>query len=197
MKAARQSIGGLGNLMFKQAYLISEMLDGHIPDVYLQDEKYFAHHAPDIRASFSEGIGATDKVAIHVRLGDYIGNSFHVDLTRTDYYQRAIAQFPPDTEFIVFCRDRQSPTRDTIDRMWCVSEFNKLLGDRFEMSPYDDYETDDMNGMASCKGIIMANSSFSWWAAYLGDPNKTVICPKEWFTDGNMRVGLPLTWIQL
>ena len=55
-------------------------------------------------------------------------------------------------------------------------------------------EIDDLNMMAGCKGIIIANSSFSWWGAFLGDQNKKVIAPKEWFTDTNMKVNLPKQW---
>jgi len=51
--------------------------------------------------------------------------------------------------------------------------------------------------MASCKAIIMANSSFSWWAAFLGNPQKPVIAPKKWFGDGIERVGIPAGWTRL
>lgn len=192
----RQSIGGLGNLMFKQAYLLGQQADGVIPDVYLQGEKYWAHHKDLIKAHFGTHIGKTDKVALHIRRGDYLNAShFHTNLWETDYYQRAVEMFPDET-FLVFCKDNQDPTQDKADRLWCREHLPKLLGDRWEMAPYEDTEVEDLNLMASCKSIIMANSSFSWWAAYLGEHEK-VVCPREWFRDSVQRVELLDNWIKL
>jgi len=197
MLPVRQTIGGLGNLLFKQAYIVSKCLDGEIPDVYLQSEKYFKKHALEIKKSLLPGIGYTNMVSVHIRRGDYLDkNGFYVDLCETDYYKRAVNLFPDD-RFLVFCRDRQDRFRDKEDRKFVKSLMTDLVGDRFEIWSGRN-EVSDLNKMASCKSNIMANSSFSWWAAYLNmNPTKKVICPSQWFSDGMQRTELLDEWIKI
>lgn len=195
MQDVRKTIGGLGNLMFKQAYLIGQVLEGNIPDVYVQGEFYWKKYSENIKTAFSASIGTTDKIALHIRRGDYLqAQNFHQNLWETDYYQKAVALFPDET-FLVFCKDNQDPEQDKADRVWCRENLPKL-GIKFEMAPYEDTEVEDLNLMASCKSIIMANSSFSWWGAYLGTHEK-VICPAQWFADGNQRTELLDSWIKI
>jgi hypothetical protein len=169
--------GRLGNKMFQYAYLYAQERDGTIPDIYLQDPMYFERYKSEIKHIFGGGIMPISQVAIHVRRGDYVDNPFYVDLTQTDYYDRAMKLFPNDT-FLVFSDDIE----------WCKGYFT---GSQFEFSEGNDDVT-DMNLMAGCKGVIMANSSFSWWAAYLSKGK--VIAPKEWFTDGVERTKCPPEW---
>lgn len=199
MRQVRQSIGGLGNLLFKQSYIISQVLDGKIPDVYVQGKKYWNGHEKEIRDYFNEGVGSTDKVAIHIRRGDYLkADNFHVNLWPTGYYQKALQFFPLDTEFIVFCKDRQDPEQDARDKQWCLEEIPKLLGvgRTWEFPDETNTEVDDLNLMASCKGLIGANSSFSWWAGFLGN-KKLSVFPAQWFTDGIQRTELLDEWITI
>ena len=196
MRKVRQCVGGLGNIMFKQAYLIGQLLDGKIPDIYLQGAKPWGSHAEQIREYFSENIGKTDRVALHIRRGDYLkADNFHVNLWETDYYKNAVRMFPNDT-FLVFCRDRQDDSQDESDRLWCEKNLD-VLGIKWELAPWNEDETEDMNLMASCKGIIMANSSFSWWAAFLNPHKPTIVTPKNWFIDGIQRTELLDEWIQI
>lgn len=197
MLQTRQSIGGLGNLMFKQAYLIGKMLDREIPDVYVQSPKYWANHADEIKEFFNIGIPPkTDKVAIHIRRGDYLkADHFHSDLSKTTYYQEAVKMFPNE-KFLVFCKDNQGTEQDMVDRNWVTKFMNDLAPGRWELVRYENTEVDDLNLMASCKGLIMANSTFSWWAAFLG-VSKMVVCPKQWFVDGVQRIELLDDWIKL
>ena len=192
MDAVRKSIGGLGNLMFKQAFLIGKMLDGEIPDVYVQSPKYWTKHTDKIKETFSNGIGKTNAVAIHIRRGDYLDTDFHTDLSNTNYYQDAVKNFPNEN-FLVFCKDGQDYKKDVEDREWCY-KFMKSLGVKWEFTPMNNSEFQDLNLMSSCKGIIMANSSFSWWAAFLSN-SYTIICPKKWFADGVHRIDLLDEWI--
>lgn len=192
MLNVRQQIGGLGNLMFKEAFLLGKLLDGEIPDVYVQNSKYWAKHAETIKSIFSLGIGAVDRVALHLRRGDYVLTDFHTNLADTTYYQEAVKNFPGEN-FLVFCKDNQG--RDTDDRAWART-FLDSLDITWEFAPLETSETQDLNLMASCKSVIMANSSFSWWGAFLGN-HQTVICPKNWFTDGVQRTELLDDWIQL
>lgn len=192
--------GRLGNQMFRHAYIYAQARKGLIPDVYVQDEEYFKEYAEEIKTLFRVGIkDQINQVAIHIRRGDYVGSDFHFNLWATEYYRKAIDMFPDD-KFLIFCQDRQGEDRDIRDKEWCVDYFTNLVGkDRFEMWNSDN-EIDDMNTMASCKHQIIANSTFSWWAAYLNpNPNKKVIAPSEesWFFDGISRTKLPDAWIKL
>ena len=188
MKSLRTHFGGLGNRLFQMAKIYAMARSGETPDIYLQDEKHFAPYKDEIRHLFGEGVGKTDMVSIHVRRGDYLGNSFYVNLQDTDYYEKAIDMFPPDTKFLIFCADRQPGSDDASDMEWCKERFQ---GSQFEFYQGKD-EIDDFNAMASCRAHIIANSSFSWWAAYVSG-NETV-APKTWFTDGKERISLPANW---
>lgn len=191
MLKTRKLFGGLGNSMFQYAYLFSQLQDGAIPNIYLQDEKYFQRHRNKIKRLYGEGIGHIDKVSLHIRRGDYVNNPFYVDLTKTNYYENATALFPEEN-FLVFCADRQEGSDDVQDQKWCINFMDNLgLEGRYEMFFGSD-EVEDFNAMASCKAHIMANSSFSWWAAYLG--HGKVIAPKEWYTDGRERTKLLTSW---
>lgn len=196
MQSVRTTIGGLGNLLFKEAFLWSIFREGIIPDVYLQNETFFAKYKDEIKQKFGHGIGYTDKVALHIRRGDYLkATQFHSNLWDTNYYKEAVKHFPNE-KFLVFCKDNQSEAQDMDDREWCEKNL-PLLGIDFELYEHGT-ETDDLNAMASCKGIIAANSSFSWWAAYLGNMEKVVFPKAEsWFTDKQQRVGLLDSWIKI
>jgi len=189
MITPRKIWGGLGNTMFQHAYIYAQMKRGEIPDIYVQDEKYFKEFADDIKAIYGTEIEKSVCISLHIRRGDYIDNPFYVDLTRTDYYDKAIAEFPDET-FLIFCADRQEGSNDMEDLEWC-EKWAKEKGIDY-LIQFGKDEIEDLNAMAGCKGHIMANSSFSWWASYLGSGK--VVCPKDWFTDGIQRVSLLDNW---
>lgn len=172
--------GRLGNQMFQLAYLYSQSAKGIIPDIYLQSEEHFVEIAEQIKSIFKQDIVESDMVAIHVRRGDYVNNPFYVDLMETDYYAKAMAMFP-DRDFIVFS--------DNIE--WCKGK------EIFKNCEFSEGKTDveDLNLIAGCNGVIMANSSFSWWGAYLS--RGKVIAPKDWYRDGIERTKLLETWTRL
>lgn len=183
--------GRLGNQMFQFAYIYAQVRRGLLPDVYIQDEKYFKEFSDEIRTLYEQSYGSEiplPYVSIHVRRGDYVGNKFYIDLFSNAYYERAMQQFP-DAKFMVFSDDIE----------WCKKQeifANCKFSEGFN-------EIEDLNRMSSCRGHIIANSSYSWWAAWLS--GKKTIAPKEWYTlsspsDGNMKVPstkLLESWIQI
>lgn len=183
MQKPSNIFGRLGNQMFQGAYIYAQMKRGEIPDIYVQDPKYFDDYRHDIRQLYGTDIVKKDYVAIHVRRGDYVNNPFYVDLSKTDYYEKAMAEFP-DEKFMVFSDDIS----------WCVHNF-KENGNKVSYYVPMISELDDFNKIAGCKGIIMANSSFSWWAAYLSDGK--VIAPKAWYSDGIERTKCLPEWKRL
>ena len=179
--------------MFRHAYLYAQVRDGLLPDVYLQDEKYFSKYADEIKKLFGEGIGYLSQVGVHIRRAGnpldpndpkYSENPFYVKLCDGDYYERAMSMFPGE-KFLVF----------TDDVEWCQEKF-KDNPDVQVMGKGD--EVEDMNLFASTKHQIIANSSWSFWGAYLcpNDGHK-VIAPKQWYADGIQRTKLLESWIQI
>lgn len=181
MQKPSKLFGRLGNTMFQMAYIYARMRKGAIPDIYIQDPAYFDEYTDEIKKWYGDDIGKIDKVAIHVRRGDYVGNPFYVDLTQTDYYEKAMAEFP-DAKFLIFSDDIG----------WCKEYF---IGD-YEFDETKD-EVEALNKMASCTGHIIANSSFSWWGAFISPHGGKVIYPKNWYTDGIERTRCHKHWIGL
>ena len=178
--------GRLGNSLFQYAYIYAQMKNGNIPDIYLQDPAYFDKYRHEIKQMFRPETSQIDMVAIHIRRANnpinphepkYSDNPFYVDLFKTGYYERAMLEFP-DADFLIFSDDIE----------WCKQQ-SLFAGCEFSEGRTG---IEDMELMSQCKGIIMANSSFSWWAAYLS--NAKVIAPKYWYADGIERTKLLKEW---
>jgi GR25 family glycosyltransferase involved in LPS biosynthesis len=157
---------------------------------YYQSEKYFEDYKNEIKElfqlpedlqpnlenilNFKEGIC----VAVHIRRGDYLKNpNFHICLQK-EYYEKAKQVVEEKLGFI----PNYYYFSDDIE--WVKNEFKDDIreNDKF-ISNYKDYE--EMYIMEKCDHFIVANSSFSWWAAWLSstqnEENKIVIAPDTWF----------------
>lgn len=115
-------------------------------------------------------------VSLHVRRGDYLQEPLFKDICTKEYYQKSI-QYILDTEesplFIIFSNDIA----------WCKSIFKDLNAIFVEHNTGSD-SFRDLQLMSLCKHHIIANSSFSWWGAWLNDnPDKVVISPKKWINE--------------
>lgn len=168
-----------------------EDLSGNvILDGYWQSFKYFENASDTVRKVFHfpmpsqaenisliKQIKESESVSIHVRRGDYNterGKSFHGLLDKT-YYDKALADI---TEYT------KKPTlfvfSDEIE--WCKANLAFSHPTIFVDSNSPNTGAQDMQLMSSCKHNIIANSSFSWWAAWLNtNPHKRVYAPKNWF----------------
>lgn len=180
MKPLDDVCGRLGNRMFQLAYIFGQLKRGEIPDVWLQDPKYFDDYADELRQFFGHPTDADPRleVSVHVRRGDYLWQPMFVSLSETDYYERAMTLFPGE-EFLIFSDDPD----------WCKKKWpqHRVISGQTEIQ--------DINMMARCHSNIIANSSFSWWAAYLNPyKHKRVVYPKLWHTDGVSRIGFPTGW---
>ncbi len=177
-----KNFGRLGNRMFQMAALYSMARDLEV-DYYFQDEKWFKKYENEIRQIFGTDIGKDERVSLHIRRTDMVTNGFDINLSETDYYDRAIAMFPTN-RFLVFSDDIS----------WCKEKFKD---ERFDFSEGLN-EEQDLKVMASCNHNITANSSFSWWAAWLNpNPEKIIICPKQNYIDGQQRRVNPKEWISI
>lgn len=150
---------------------------------YFQSEKYFKHVENELKELFTfkpeiiEMANAlfpkvdTETVSIHIRLGDYVGlEAFH-PICKPEYFMEAAAEFTDkDYKFIIFS--------DNIE--YCKEELFGYQTNILYIDNTDPYI--DLCLMSMCDHNIIANSSFSWWGAWLNkNPNKKVIAPKQWF----------------
>ena len=157
---------------------------------FFQSEKYF----DDIKYSIFDDFTFKDEIAdecrkyivkfdnpisLHIRRGDFITNSGNHPPLGLDYYEKALSMFESDRQVIIFSDDPE----------WCNQQ--KLFeSNRFAISEGND-QFYDMCLMSLCDDFIIANSSFSWWGAWLAKnicnpPRPTyfdgkVIAPKKWF----------------
>lgn len=140
-------------------------------------------------------IRESSSVCLHVRRGDYITNKdanriLGVDLT--DYYQRAVKQLNErldNCHYFIFSDDPDWVRRNLdIGKEFTVVDINSP--ERAEQ---------DLRLMSLCKHFIIANSSFSWWGAWLSrNQDKTVIAPKRWFLDDrNVKDRCPEEWMRI
>ena len=143
----------------------SEKYFKNVEDIIRQDFKF----KEDIRQPCEEMMSQLDGqvVGLHIRRGDYLTNSNHCALDLS-YYEQALKRFPDDATVIIFSDDSE----------WCHKQ-SLFDDDRFMISENDDGYVDQCL-MSMCSDFIIANSSFSWWAAWLGNRGK-VIAPKKWF----------------
>lgn len=117
-----------------------------------------------------------NSVGIHIRRGDYLKNWKYRGLCGIDYYQKAIAyilEHIKSPKFFLFS--------DDID--WVKENISPLLKGydvTFVHWNHSINSYKDMQLMAMCKNLIIANSSFSWWAAYLNQNNPIVVAPEKW-----------------
>ncbi len=177
---------------------------------FWQSEKYFLEYRDTILKEFSfkselseenltikNRIQSCNSVSIHVRRGDYISNpsanKVHGVLDE-NYYKRAIDKLDIDGALFVFFSD---------DANWVKNHLAPIIlnGDNFIVVDHNhaNESYNDMRLMSLCKHNIIANSSFSWWGAWLNtNPNKIIIAPKNWFSiDKNTSDLIPQSWIQV
>ena len=177
-------------------------------NVYLngwwQNEKYFSDIENVIRKDFTlkpaelphseylRTIRSANSVSVHFRLGDYVSNpvarAFHGVLP-LDYYKNAIKKITeqvPNPHFFIFS--------DDVD--WVKTNF-PFEQDHTFITPGNGNGAVDMHLMSLCKYNIIANSSFSWWGAWLNqNPGKIVIAPKKWYNATQTEI-IPAQWMQI
>ncbi len=166
---------------------------------YFQSHKYFAKHRDEIisildvinlQNQINQKYGNySDYTSIHIRRGDYLKLSeYHHNLT-LNYFEQAVNRFDKEEKFLVFSNDIA----------WCKENLNFIKNVEFSENK-EDWE--DLILMSTCKNNIMANSTFSWWGAWLNtNKDKRVIAPKKWFgskfADKDTKDIIPENWERL
>ena len=176
---------------------------------YFQTEKYFLGVRNELLLEFVPGYTLNDNVnnylnkireslnsvSLHIRRGDYIKNEnaskFH-GAKGVEYYNLAVKKMVD----ILNCEVDLFIFSDDID--WCKSNLKFDLPTNYIDCAKVSF--DDMWLMSHCRHNIIANSSFSWWGAWLNNNHgKNVIAPMKWFNDTSVNTNdiLPKTWIKL
>lgn len=176
---------------------------------YWQSEKYFKGFEEIIRSEFvfnsepdssnkdlGNAILSSNAVSMHVRRGDYVSNAatnqFH-GVCSIEYYRKAvefIAHKYPAPHFYIFSDDPDW-VRLHISLDYPVTYVDKNTGEK---------SFEDMRLMSLCKHHIIANSTFSWWGAWLCmNPEKTIIAPERWFNKADIDTAdlIPANWKRL
>ena len=155
------------NNSFLDGYWQSEKYFNKINHLIREDLKIEANVKNYILNKYS--ILNENTVSLHVRRGDYVNiQNFH-PLQTIDYYKNAYDIINENSINVLILSD---------DINWCKKNI------KFNNTLYIENETNiiDLYIMSLCKHNIIANSSFSWWGAWLNEnKNKKIICPINWF----------------
>jgi len=190
---------------------ILNSLDNSYLDGYFQSEKYFLENRRTILSDFTlknsidsnnmeviSTIESNNSVSMHIRRGDYLNKEVSAILNICDlsYYKRAvdaILKLTHSPYFFIFSDDINW-AKENLSFINNISFIDINTGS-------DSYK--DLILMSLCNHNIIANSSFSWWAAWINkNPSKIVISPKKWFNinsrnsknDQDIR---PESWVQI
>ncbi len=162
---------------------------------YWQSENYFNEYTEEIKKIFrfdkildeentiiANDILENKSVSLHIRRGDFLLKKNHnhcVDLTK--YYSEAIDQISKNfnkPKFFIF----------TDDPEWVTKNFSIISNFKVVNANKNINSFIDMYLMSLCKGNIIANSSFSWWGAWLNNnKDKIIFAPKKWFNDKSIK----------
>jgi hypothetical protein len=144
---------------------------------YWQNLGYFESILPRLRKEFKlkkefytpefnelvKEIDSVNSISLHIRRGDYIAINGHYNL-QLDYYDEALSKFKPSGGIFIFSDDIP----------WCKEHIKDAI--YIDLNEYLSFEL-----MRRCKHNIIANSTFSWWAAFLNEnPDKIVVSPNRW-----------------
>ncbi|MBE6442250.1 MAG: alpha-1,2-fucosyltransferase [Desulfovibrio desulfuricans] len=177
---------------------------------FWQSEKYFHSAAAAIRADFAfpplpsrpaQELAARirscpDAVSLHIRRGDYVNNphtrAFH-GMSGKEYYAAALERIraAAGTTTVFLFSDEPQWVREHFDCQGHAPVVAEL--------GLPDAPQHDMHLMSLCRHHIIANSSFSWWGAWLGDGQGITIAPRRWFADPSIDTSdvCPSSWILL
>jgi len=162
-------------------------------DYQQQLKKIYQFPEPsDLNKQLADKMANTNSVGIHVRRGDYLNNPLF-NICNEDYFKRALELLREKGEnytYFVFSNDKS----------WCEQFFSSILpGENITFVDNNQGRMSffDMYLMTNCRNLIISNSTFSWWAAFLNDNAATIICPKTWAHSSNLTAIQSPTWLKI
>lgn len=202
----------LNDLDFSKAITKSTQKNQYL-DGYFANEYYFKqsrtrilseitlkdHHITDDYLKTIDWIKKNQFTSVHVRRKDYLtkpASDFFQNLT-VDYYNRCMSYIEkkdPNTKYLFFSDDIE----------WVKENFSNPNKFFFINTPSLNHDFYDLKIMSQCKNHIIANSTFSWWSAWLNEnDSKTVLAPRKWYKDQKMQAladqtyFIPKDWIKI
>ena len=176
---------------------------------YWQSEKYFSDVADTIRREFAitapsddrgrelaAQMAARQSVSVHIGRGDYVAEPRHSrvrSMCTPEYYARCVAHVAgllPDPRLFLFSDDPE----------WVAANLDFGHPTTLVSTTQPRPAHEDLRLMSTCRHHIIANSSFSWWGAWLDRrPNKLVLAPRRWMNDPRVddRDVVPPGWIRV
>jgi len=190
-----KSILKIGDNVYLEGYWQSEKYFKDIENI-IRKEIIFKKEPDEINKKTIDKITHSNSVSIHVRRSDYVydkkTSEFH-GFCDLDYYHKAVSTIAKRVEkphFFIFSDDPLWVKQNLILKYPC-DYINHNVGKK-------DYN--DLKLMSNCHHNIIANSSFSWWGAWLNkNPKKTIIAPKKWFRNPKINTEdlIPQQWIRI
>lgn len=162
-------------------------------ELILQEFNFSMKSLSEKTKELADVINRCESVCIHVRRGDYLNGYYYELLGKVcnkDYYKRAVEIIKENVNnpcFFVFS--------DDLDYVKANLKMENAVSVSFNR--YND-SWQDMYLMSICKHNIIANSTFSWWGAWLNkNPNKIVVAPNRWFADKTDDEIIPTGWLRI
>lgn len=176
-------------------------------DGYWQHEAYFKHIREELQKLYrfpafedernqklALRLHETNSCSLHIRRGDYLTDPLRKGTIGTDYVVRAIHKMQAEVKpemWCIFSDDTQWTKENVISLLpegnFCLVDWN-----------HADRSVNDMHLMSLCRHHIIANSSFSWWGAWLSErQEKCVIAPAFWMTGKNVCSPVSERWIKI
>jgi len=176
---------------------------------FFQSEMYFNSVEKDLREDFTfkfppseenqkiiEKINSTNSISLHIRRGDYVQKKRYQNL----YANCSLHYYKMGVEYIAQTVDSPTLFIFSDDIEWVKENLKLKYQSVFVSHNTGDKSYEDMRLMSLCKHNVIANSSFSWWGAWLNNnQKKIVIAPQRWFNDEKIIQTdvIPKNWIKL
>ncbi|NVN92664.1 MAG: alpha-1,2-fucosyltransferase [Desulfuromonadales bacterium] len=182
----------LGNNVYLDGFWQSEKYFRDVRQI-IQDEFSFRKPLTGENATMAENIASCSAVALHVRRGDFeanpVTNRYH-GTCPPEYYRQAmtlVSGMVSNPHFFIF----------SDDPAWCRKNLDPSRAMTFVDHNTTDSADEDLRLMSLCGHAIIANSSFSWWGAWLiHNPDKVVVAPHKWFNERTINTDdlIPSSW---
>jgi hypothetical protein len=113
-------------------------------------------------------------IGVHIRRGDFLNDTANFPVQPKEYYTKALNLLNYKNYKVIICTD---------DIQWCKQNFKE-----FEIREKT-AELDDIYFLANCEKLVLSNSTFSFWSAYLSLSKREIIFPLNWFAKNSGRTG--------